>query len=263
MLDPRPWLLAAPPVHEPPLWLGRSLHYRPSVDSTNAWAMEQLAIGAEEGQVFLTDFQTRGRGQQGTLWESQASENLTVSLLFRPASMGHSLFSLSKVIALGVHQTISTLLPGAVVQIKWPNDLLVNGKKVAGILLESQWEGRKLRGTVAGIGLNVNQVAFSDAIQNRASSLASESGEAFDRPRVLWALLAGIEAWYELLSSTSRVDRAYLSALYGYQTPVALRWKEGEGNFPILGVNEAGHLAVQLPGGIRHFDLKEIEFLLP
>ena len=263
MPDIRPWLLAAPPVHHPPLWLGRSLHYQSVVGSTNAWAMEQLAAGAEEGQVFLTDFQTQGRGQQGAHWESQPAENLTLSILLRPAGLSGALFSLSKVVALGVHQAVASLLPGAEVQVKWPNDVLVNRKKVAGILLESQWEGSRLKGIVAGIGLNVNQVSFSEAVQHKASSLAREGGAAFDRPGVMWKLLACIEGWYEQLQAPARVDRAYLGALYGYQTPVPLRWKEGEGSFPVLGVNAAGHLAVQLPGGIRHFDLKEIEFLFP
>ncbi|MDP5170256.1 MAG: biotin--[acetyl-CoA-carboxylase] ligase [Bacteroidia bacterium] len=245
--------------------LNGGFHYQRSLPSTNLLAMEKLAAGSQEGTIVLTDHQTRGRGQQGTTWESADAENLTFSIILRPVHIEHRLFALSKMVALAVQDALSAACPNEEVLIKWPNDILLNRKKVAGILIENQWEGGRIKGTVAGIGLNVNQVSFSSDLANKATSIALSTGHSFERKQLLWQLVASLEKWYETLYelSVNVLDRQYLSVLYGYHEPVAIRWEGGEGSYPLLGVNDRGHIAVQLPGEIRHFDLKEIEFLLP
>ena len=240
----------------------RQIIYRAAMPSTNSLGMEKLSEGAPHGTVIITDDQQRGRGQQGTVWHSSPRENLTFSLILRPEIPASKLFALSMSVALALRDAVSRFCPRETVQIKWPNDLLLNRKKAAGILMESQWEGGKLRGTVIGIGVNVNQVDFPDDIRHRATSIARETGRSMDRGPLLWAILDCLDPWLAQLQSGSSPERVYVNALYGYHEPVPVRWADGEGSYPILGVNHQGHVAMQLPEGIRHFDLKEIEFIL-
>lgn len=263
MPDLPSWLAPSTIPHAEKRVIGSVIRFLPDHPSTNLWAMEELSAGAEEGLVLVTDHQTKGRGQQGTRWESEKGKNLTFSVVLRAKGLESQLFDLSKAIGLAMQKALSALLPRANVQIKWPNDLLIDQKKVAGILIESQWEGSRLKGTVVGIGLNVNQTQFMPVIAPRTTSLAREAGKPFDRRGVWMCLLDHLEEGYRTFQTEGRgsLARQYLSVLYGYQEPVQIRWQGGAGKYPILGVNEQGHLAIQLPEGIRHFDLKEVEFV--
>lgn len=263
MLNLPMWLLEGREVDYPPEGWGRNIKYSSATPSTNSIAMDLLSQQAVEGSVVITDHQTKGRGQQGTSWVTSAGENLTFSLLLRPQYIEQRLFALTQTVAIALKEAIQPCCPDALVQIKWPNDILINRKKVAGVLIESQWEGSKIKGSVVGIGINVNQVDFPQEIIHKTTSLALTNGRAFDRGAIFWAILLRIQFWYKKLMMGENLGRAYLSGLYGYQEPVPIRWKEGEGKHQILGVNAAGHVAIQLSERIRHFDLKEIEFILP
>lgn len=259
-----------------PLWLfegrndaypadgwGGSIKYSSSTASTNTIAMDLLSQQAEEGTIVITDHQTQGRGQKGTSWITSPGENLTFSVLLRPRFLEQRLFALTQAVAIALKEALQPHCPDALVQIKWPNDILIDRKKVAGVLIESQWEGSKIKGTVVGIGINVNQVDFPSDIIHKTTSLALTSGHAVEKGPLLWAILLRLRFWYEKLMQGENLGRAYLAGLYGYQEPVLIRWEGGEGKHQVLGVNVAGHVAIQLSERIRHFDLKEIEFILP
>lgn len=257
------WLFEGREETYPPDGWGKNIHYSSVTPSTNSVAMQLLSQQAEEGTVVITDHQIQGRGQKGTSWVTSEAENLTFSVTLRPRFLEQRLFALTQAVAIALKEAVTPICPDALVQIKWPNDILINRKKVAGVLIESQWEGSKIKGSVVGIGLNVNQVDFPQEIIHKTTSLALVDGQALDRGPILWAILLRLRFWYEKLMMGENLGRAYLSGLYGYQEPVPIRWKDGEGKHQVLGVNTAGHVAIQLSERIRHFDLKEIEFILP
>lgn len=256
-------LLPPRAIDRQPQRLGQAAEWYAALPSTNSLAMARLGQGAEEGLLILTDDQQAGRGQQGNQWLVAPGQNLTFSVVLRPQRRPEGLFILSKVVALALHDLLRELLPQAEVLIKWPNDLLVDRKKIAGILIENQWEGGHLKGIVVGIGLNVNQAEFPPEIAGRTVSLRLATGQHWGRGEVLWRALQLLEGRYAQWeqAGNAALDRAYLQALYGYQEPVPLRWADGEGRYPILGISPHGHLVVQLSSGLRHFDLKEVTFL--
>ncbi len=256
------WLFDSAPSLQGTVFPRSKVVYRSAIPSTNSLAMTLLKEGAAEGTIVVTDHQTDGRGQKGSSWYASAGENLTFSLILRPQNLEKQLFHLSQAASLSLCEAIKNRCADADVRIKWPNDILMNRKKVAGILIESQWEGHAIKGTVVGIGVNVNQVSFPDGLRHPATSLRLACGRPMDRGQLIRDILERFSVLYERILHHISIERRYLNVLYGYQEPVALKWDSGEGRYPVLGVNEHGHVAIQLPEGIRHFDLKEIQFLL-
>ena len=168
--------------------------------STNDTATELVRKGnLVEGTVVITDDQTAGRGQRGTRWVTSPGENLTFSLVLRPAFLAASeQFLLSQAIALGVLRFVSDFANQA--QIKWPNDLFVNQMKLGGILIENAWQGSRMSHAIVGIGLNINQVEFGSGpfvkAKNpalRATSLRLETGKSFELTALLPDLLQALE----------------------------------------------------------------------
>ena len=232
--------------------------------STNSDVMRMLAGNPPEGTVVSATHQSQGRGQAGNYWESRSGKNLTFSILYYPTFLPVSdLFYLSKMVSVALQRCISTLLPGQIVRIKWPNDLLVNGQKIAGILIENQLEGQRVRVSVLGIGLNVNQRDFSPLIAAKTCSLRHFQDTDLDLRAVMAALLQQVEREYLRLKSGqfAAIDRDYLSKLYGYQEPLHFRIDGQTRSGIIIGVEKQGKLAVELAGTLRHFDIREIEFI--
>lgn len=178
----------------------------PSVDiivvdetaSTNNYATRLLREkDAPEGTLVLTFRQTNGRGQASNSWESQDNLNLTFSLVLRPHFLpAPSQFLISQAVSLGMVHYLDNLVQG--VTIKWPNDILVSGKKLAGILIEHAVMGSSIAWSVAGIGLNVNQMDYQEYVP-QAVSLKMLTDKDFDLHDVLNGLTGSILAWYERL----------------------------------------------------------------
>lgn len=179
------------------LFIGNHIVRLNEVDSTNTFAMSLLR-GADiaEGAVITARSQTVGRGQRGNSWFSEPGKNITCSIILRPTFLGvTSQFDLTRAIALGISDLLSELLPATPVHIKWPNDIIAGGKKVAGILVENIINGDQLSASVAGIGLNVNQESFgSDSPQ--AVSVLQLTGREFDIDEALAHLFCAVEARY-------------------------------------------------------------------
>lgn len=233
--------------------------------STNTQAFTALAEGASDGTVIWADYQYAGKGQKGNTWEVEPGMNLTFSLILKPKIPVERVFSISKMAALALHETVQEYLPHTKVEIKWPNDLLVNGKKVAGILIENQLEGSCIKSCVVGMGLNVNQKSFAPDLQHKATSLLMWRDEGINLQQLLLKLLDHFSNVYRLVEAQSwaELDRSYLSYLYGYQqeVPIQLDGKMTSGH--LCGVERSGRLVLRIAGVQRSFDIKEVSLVLP
>jgi len=182
---------------------GRSLYHFYRVDSTNAFALRLLAHDPKvaNGTVVIAESQTAGRGRMGRTWHSPPESGLYVSLILRPkiASSLAPLFTLGAAVAM--HHAVERET-GLDVDIKWPNDLLVDGKKVCGILAEIQAELDRVNALVMGVGLNVNQESFPPDIESRATSLRLASGRLQSRVEIFAGFLLEYESLSDRFSQT-------------------------------------------------------------
>lgn len=233
------------------------------LDSTNNYATANaLKNNWPEGTVVLAEEQLSGRGQRNNKWESKAGQNLLLSIVLYPGFLPVQLqFLLSKVIALGVADVVK--LFAEEVRIKWPNDIYVGDKKVAGILIETSITGHELGTCVAGIGLNVNQLVFESDAPNPVS-LAQLRNRKLKRNEVFNLLTEAIDQWYGTLcrADTGRIDKHYLDRLYRYGLAASYRDKNGIFQGTITGLNEIGQLQIEDESGhLRTYHFKEVEFL--
>ena len=217
-----------------------------------------------EGDIILAQRQTAGRGQRGHTWESREGENLTFSLLLEPLFLPPSeQFLISECVALGVCDAL--LHYGIEAQIKWTNDIYIGDRKLAGILIEHKLQGSALARTVAGIGLNVNQKAFSDDLPNPIS-MAQATGREFDREEVLQTVATSLMARYKQLreGGAKELQADYHQRLYRlgqehcYALPDGSRFRG-----IIRGVEPTGALRIENERGeLLSFLFKEVEFVI-
>lgn len=247
------------------LFIGQNFISLPEATSTNDLAWELLSSAPPEGTVLFTPHQTSGKGQQGARWYSNPGENLTFSLVLYPGFLRalHA-FDLNRLASVALERTLSRFLPDADIRIKWPNDILVSGKKIAGILIRNQLQGQKIATSVIGIGLNINQTDFPEPFGSRTTSVKKLTGKTVEVEDVLQTLLKQIELIYLKLrkSDMAVLDRIYLQNLYGYQEPGRFRVDGREKEGIIIGVNRTGQLALELDGKLRYFNMKEVEFCI-
>ena len=181
-------------------WMGRTIHHFQTIDSTNSKAFQLALQGAEEGEVVIAESQDKGRGRLGRPWVSPPFLNLYLSVILRPALPPRqaSLLTLMAAVATAdAVREVSGLLP----LIKWPNDILLGGRKVAGLLNELHSGTDRVHFAILGIGVNLNMggKSFSKEIRNVATSLKKELGRPVSRKAFLRVLLQKLEAWYEIL----------------------------------------------------------------
>ena len=233
--------------------------------STNTVAMEMSADSPPNGSVILTYHQTQGKGQKGNQWESKAGLNLTFSIICFPDFLPLSrLYELSKIACLAVRACVEQWLPNQEVLIKWPNDVLLNRKKVAGILIENQLEGTHIQTSVVGIGLNVNQHVFSREIEKTATSLSLVAKREFNLEQILNSFLVIFDQEYQKLSRLQydSIGRQYLQHLYGYQEAIAIQVGTNRLITPIIGIDTSGRMALMREGKLQYFDVKEASILI-
>lgn len=177
---------------------GQVLHLFSQTSSTNDIAKSLAQQGACEGTVVLADQQTQGRGRQGRTFISPAGGGIYLSLLLWPQVEVHRLPQLTLLAAVAVAETITNSCNLPVI-LKWPNDVLLHGKKIAGILTEGVWQGTALR-IIIGIGINVNTTAeqWPEALRPQVSSLALESGRTWSRSHLIALLLGHLERLYHI-----------------------------------------------------------------
>ena len=169
--------------------IGRNFVYTEEIDSTNSFLLNKANKFNTDGTVILAEKQNKGHGRKDRVWYSTKEQNLTFSILITNKELlkdkfNHLNFAASLSVALAIENLFQLRT-----ELKWPNDILVNGKKIAGILLESISQGSKIEKLVIGIGLNVNQVMFQGNFNIPPTSIKSELNEPVDRERLLAELL--------------------------------------------------------------------------
>lgn len=243
------------------LFMGKNLVYVPECHSTNTLASELCQrTSTTEGTIVITDNQTKGRGQRGNTWLSDPFKNLTFSLILRPTFLKPAdQFNLTMAISLALRDFLTHSILGSV-KIKWPNDLLVNDKKVCGILIENTITGEAIQYSVVGIGLNVNQ--DSNLIET-ATSMKAMAGHDFSLPDECSRLCEFLERRYIQLRSgkITELKNDYLSSLYGKGEPRRFEDVTGEMQGVIEGIDQHGRLLIETPAGLKSYDLKEIRLI--
>lgn len=241
-------------------FIGKNIRFLPECHSTNDILMHQVKLGdAKDGDVLITDFQTKGRGQRGNSWESNPGENLMFSITLRPDFIkAQDQFLLTVIASLALCDTLEfyNIRPA----IKWPNDIYVGSKKIAGILIECLLRGTSIENSVVGIGLNVNQDIFSEA---HATSMKMEISRMMGREETLSRILISLEKYYKQLRTEpiTRLMELYYSRLLGLSQERKFQVKEEQIAGVIKGVDSVGRLEVLIDGKVQKFGLKEIKFL--
>jgi len=185
-------------------FVGRNFIYCEEIDSTNTYLMERKNKGNTDGTVILAERQTDGRGRKNRVWYSAKEQNLNFSvLLTNKKYFGKNLNLINLASSLAVSQAIENLYQ-LNAELKWPNDVLIKGKKVCGILLEASSQGSKIDKVVIGIGLNVNQSMFQGEFNLPPTSIKIEAKENIERERLLAEVLNNFEELLE--KSISKPD---------------------------------------------------------
>ncbi|MFZ6051603.1 biotin--[acetyl-CoA-carboxylase] ligase [Halocola ammonii] len=217
-----------------------------SIDSTNNFAAKLLRdANPGEGTVILSEFQTSGRGQRGKSWEAESGKNLLLSIILKPDFLELDRNALlNKAVALGVFDTVKSFCETAEVHIKWPNDILVNGKKIAGILIENTLNNRIIESSIVGVGINVLQTGFEE---RGATSLALESNRLIPVDVVCDSLLKHVELRYDLLRNGNfkRLRSDYREHLFGLNKTRKFSYRGSEIQAIIRGVAPEGKLILE------------------
>ena len=246
----------------------------PRLGSTNQALLDAIEQDRHlpSGTVYLADDQTAGRGQAGNTWHSSAGANLTFSVLLRPDQLAvQKLYALTQVASLALTDALRQLLPSAYhadLAIKWPNDIYHGPRKLAGILIQNGLRGDRVQWSVAGIGLNVNEVDFPPLLAPSATSMRLLSGETWDRERILQAILETLpRRWAQLQNGEyAALDRAYHRELYMLDREVWLLRSAAQIRFraTVRGVDECGRLVLEHPDGHREAcELRSLRWLHP
>jgi BirA family biotin operon repressor/biotin-[acetyl-CoA-carboxylase] ligase len=225
--------------------------YRPRLGSTNDLAKEHANAGAAEGLLVIADEQTAGRGRMKRRWWAPAGTALLTSLLFRPPLPPDQARQPTMLCALAAADAI-TALTTLSVDLKWPNDLLVRGRKLAGLLTETAIKGERLDFVVVGLGMNVN-ADLSDAppFITPATSLRQELGQPVDRLALLLAYLDGVARRYARLAKESPCDE-WASRLVTLGQPVTARLGDRTLSGLAQGVDASGALLLRTADGTVH-----------
>lgn len=245
--------------------IGKVVLSFPELDSTNEYALKVLSKTRPiEGTVIITDFQTAGKGQIGSKWESERGKNLTLTCIIYPNFLDLiQQFLLTCIASLSVRQTIASILDHRDVKIKWPNDILVDQKKICGILIQNSVMAGKIQNSVIGIGINVNQSFFSQDLTS-ATSLINELNYEIGLEGIKIELFSNLSRWYNLLKDNQieLIKNSYTDSLYGREEEkIFLLKSEGKEKLGIIkGIDPRGKLWVEHEGKEAVYDIKEIQY---
>jgi BirA family biotin operon repressor/biotin-[acetyl-CoA-carboxylase] ligase len=230
-------------------YMGRRFFYYPSVSSTQDAAREEAERGAPEGTTVLADQQTAGRGRLGRQWVSPAGANLYFSVVLRPSA--EHLRLLVMIWPLAICEAVEELTDLRA-RVKWPNDVLVGTRKLAGVLVECNFSDGEVDHAVAGIGVNVNlDVSSHEGIPDTATSIMSELGREVAREEVLAAILGRFESLYDSARRGEPVHLAWKARLdtLGRHVRVSFGERVEEGVAEDAGAD--GTLILRRPDGSR------------
>lgn len=235
-----------------PHWAGKKLIYEKQMDSTNEEAKRGADAGENHGTVFRADCQTAGKGRRGRSWYSLAEGNLYFTILLRPLLTPEKASMLTLVMAYAVAQAIRDCTDLEAL-IKWPNDIVVHGRKVCGILSEMKLTGTSVEYCVIGVGINVEQKSFAPDIRDKATSLVLEAGKTVTCEKLLWAVLEAFEAAYEQFMQAGNLvplQEQYNALLINRDKQVRVLDPKGEFEGIARGITRTGELLVEVSEGI-------------
>lgn len=234
-------------------WAGRELVYCEVVDSTNTKAKELVQKGYPSGTLVVAGQQLTGKGRSGRGWESPPGTGIFMTLLLKPDFHPDSASMLTLVAALAVAKAIGGITH-ADVQIKWPNDIVINGKKICGILTEMSAQRDFIHYVVIGIGINVHNESFPEEIRSTASSLFLECGEHFHRADIIGKVLRYFEEYYEVFCETEDLSALlddYNALLVNRQKKVRVLDPKVPFEGKAMGITRKGELIVETPESQR------------
>ena len=231
------------------------IHHYFRIGSTNSTAMQAAAGGEPDGAVFVAEEQTAGRGRGANTWESTRSAGIYCSVVLRPPLTPGDALVLSLIAGIAVVEAVEQVT-GLRGDIRWPNDVLLNGRKFCGILTEMNAEATRVRHVVVGIGINVNHPAFSGELEPIATSLRMESGREWSRVEIAAALLKSLGNEYRKLAEGGASARpAILRRFQEYSSYARGRHvhvDEGGGYDGVTeGLDERGFLLIRTAAGLR------------
>lgn len=253
-------------------WAGRNIFYKKETDSTNIDCKRLAAQGAPQGMLAVADAQVSGRGRRGRSWQSPAGESVYMSLLCRPDISPDAASMLTLVMGLSVAEAVERHT-GLSAKIKWPNDVVVNGRKICGILTEMEMglEAREIQSLVIGVGINVNNgfaemqelrdtekahdTAFPEELRQVATSLFLEAGckdKRIIRAPLVQYVMEAFEKNYELFLQSldlSLLKERYNAYLVNRNMPVKVLDPRGEYNGIAREIDDTGNLLVETEGG--------------
>ncbi len=234
-------------------WMGKMLYFHDVLDSTNLEAKSLGENGAPEGTLVVADRQKQGRGRLGRTWSSPAGCGLWMSAVLRPTFSPYQASMVTLVAAMAVREAIENVT-GLPVQIKWPNDLVIEGKKVCGILTEMCMEGEVIRYIVPGIGINVNNQIFPEELCGKATSLAIAAGKSFCRAQLAGAVCQSFEHYYAdflVHGNLTGIKECYNAHLVNCNREVRIVGKADSFCAEAEGIDETGALWVRRANGMR------------
>jgi BirA family biotin operon repressor/biotin-[acetyl-CoA-carboxylase] ligase len=233
----------------------KQIHHYYKIGSTNSEAMRSAADAAPEGSVFLAEEQLAGRGRGANTWHSARSTGIYCSVILRPAMPPSEALIFSLAAGLAVRAAVVEIAPQLPVDLKWPNDLLLGGKKFCGILTEMNAEATRVHHLVVGVGINVNQVKFPSELRALATSLRIETGTEWSRVELCAALLKSLDREYRALTGNAGARAAILRRFEESSSSVRGRKVSIEENDGLAGVSEGlderGFLRVRTPNGVQ------------
>lgn len=232
-------------------WAGHPISFYETINSTNLRAKLDADNGAPEGALVVADMQTAGRGRRGRTWSSPAGLNVYFTLILKPRYVPDKASMVTLVMALAVAEGIRETC-GVEAGIKWPNDIVVNGKKVCGILTEMSVEKDFIHHVVIGVGINVGLQEFAPELADTATSLQAECGRKVPKAALVANIMKAFEKYYESFrekTDLSDLVDSYNKMLVNRGKTVRVLDPKGEYSGVAEGINELGELLVELPDG--------------
>lgn len=234
-------------------WAGKNVIYYDETDSTNNRAKEAGNNKEPHGTLFVADMQMAGKGRRGRVWKSPSGSSIYMTILLYPDIPPVKAPQLTLIMAIAVAEGIREVT-GLETKIKWPNDIVVNGKKICGILTEMSTEIDYINHVVIGIGINVNMESFPEDIAKTATSLRIEAGKEFRRFELIAAIMEHFEKAYEAVCEAGSLEpimEDYNCLLVNCGRQVRVLEPEHEYDALALGIDKTGELQVECEDGSR------------
>lgn len=248
------------------LFVGRNIIFLPEVESTNSYAINLLKnVNVSEGTLIHTAKQIKGKGQRGNDWQSESEKNITATFILKPSFLSLNKQSvLYQITALAVYDLLAQKIDSGQndIKIKWPNDVLVNEKKMAGILIENIMSGNKIQNSIIGIGINVNQLVFPKELN--ATSMVTYCEKEQDLMVLLELLSSFLEKYYLMIKTGKfeEISDLYKSRFFRLGEYCRFSINGAISEKKVIGPGASGLLQLEDRNGIvNEYDVKQIKWI--